>query len=522
MRARAAFSFIAIVSCAAFGQPKFEAADVHVSARFTNPYTELSGGFRGGRYDLRKATMLDLIATAYGIDPDKVTGGPGWLELDRFDIAAKAPFSTSPETLNLMLQALLADRFKLALHNDTKPLPAFALTMGKGKQKMRVGDGSGNSGCRSTSTATISCRNVTMDAFAQNLRGLARDYLTDPVVNLTGLGGGWDFDLKWNPRSQILPAGVDRVTIFDAIDKQLGLALELKNVPTPVLMVDRVNEKPTANPPGIAQMLPPREAEFEVAEVKPSAPDEKGGYQLLPSGRLEIRAYPMNILISLAWGIDYEHAGEAIAGAPKWIGSKKFDIFAKTSAGACGPRGCGYPDDDLRLMLRALLMDRFKMKTHYEDRPLNAYELVSAKPKLKKADPSNRASCKEARAVSNDPRDANPMLRRLVTCRNVTMTQFAGQLRSLASDYFSNEVVNATGITGGWDFTLSFSWKGDLNLPAIEGVDPARDASTPSEPNGAISLFDAVNKQLGLKLEMRKRMLPVLVIDQIEATPVEK
>jgi uncharacterized protein (TIGR03435 family) len=74
------------------------------------------GVLRDGRYDVRRATMLGLIETAYGLDADKVFGGPSWLDWDQFDVAAKAPSTTSPETVKLMLQTLLADRFKLVAH----------------------------------------------------------------------------------------------------------------------------------------------------------------------------------------------------------------------------------------------------------------------------------------------------------------------------------------------------------------------------------------------------------------------
>src|SRR5262249_17377531 len=98
-------------------QPRFEAADVHLSPPARNPYNYASGGvLRGERYELRKATMLDLIKTAWNVDPDTVFGGPNWLELDRFDIYAKAPLDTLPETVRLMLQALLRERFGLVIH----------------------------------------------------------------------------------------------------------------------------------------------------------------------------------------------------------------------------------------------------------------------------------------------------------------------------------------------------------------------------------------------------------------------
>ena len=107
-------------------QLSFDAAEVHRSANATNPQTYRSGGFlRGGRYDLRKATMMDMIRLAYGFDPDAIFGGPDWLEFDRFDIAAKAPPESSPQEIGLMLQSLLVDRFKLALHQEVRPMPVF-------------------------------------------------------------------------------------------------------------------------------------------------------------------------------------------------------------------------------------------------------------------------------------------------------------------------------------------------------------------------------------------------------------
>jgi uncharacterized protein (TIGR03435 family) len=83
---------------------------MHVSAQTINPYMR-RGVLRGGRYEVRTASMVDLIRTAYGLDDnDRVVGGPSWLDANRFDIIAKAPQSTSQENLMLMLQALLADR----------------------------------------------------------------------------------------------------------------------------------------------------------------------------------------------------------------------------------------------------------------------------------------------------------------------------------------------------------------------------------------------------------------------------
>ena len=90
---------------------------------------------RGDRYILRQATMVDLIATAYGVDASNVQGGPIWLETDRFDVIAKVPATTTPATAKLMLRSLLQDRFQLVIHNGSKPMPAFVLTTGKASRR---------------------------------------------------------------------------------------------------------------------------------------------------------------------------------------------------------------------------------------------------------------------------------------------------------------------------------------------------------------------------------------------------
>lgn len=546
MRALALLVLIGLLLRTAFGQlaltvstPAFETADVHASAHTTNPNPFMTGGvLRGGRYDLRRATMVDLIRIAYGVDPDSVLGGPSWLETDRFDVIAKVPAETSPETIKLMLQALLADRFKLVLHNDTKPMPAFVLTLGKGKPKLKEADGSGNTGCQPQQQkpdpgtipyAMISCHNLTMEQFARNLRFMAGAYMTNPVIDSTGLKGSWDFDLKWTGRAQLGQAGGDGISIFDAVDKQLGLKLEAQKVPSPVLIVDSVNQKPTDNPPGVTQSLPPAPpAEFEVAVIKPSAADGQLMFRVLPSGQVDLQGVPLKMLIAFAWNFEFATTNDMIVGAPKFLDSARFDIKAKASVGAStGPTIAPPIDiDDLRLMLRALLADRFKLATHTEDRPVTAYNLVVVKPKLKPADPANRTSFKEGPgADGKDPRNTNPTLSRLVTFQNMTMAQFADVLQKIAPGYIHSPVLDATGLEGAWDFTLSFSGSNLLQGAPARGGDsgqqPPGAAPTASDPNGAVSIFDAVSKQLGLKLEEKKRAVSVLVIDHVEEKPTD-
>jgi uncharacterized protein (TIGR03435 family) len=536
IRVIAQISLVAFLSGTIFGQsadtaPEFDIADVHVSPRTTVAY--MSGGvLRAGRYEIRRATMLDLIRLAYGVDDDgKIQGGPSWLELDRFDVVAKAPPSATQDSAKLMLQALLAERFKLVVHMDSKALPAFVLTLGKGKPKLKEADGSGNTGCQGQPQtpqpgvipyAMVSCHNMTMEAFAPTLHGLAGAYLTSPVVDSTGLKGAWDFDVKWTARALLGQAGADGISIFEAIDKQLGLKLEAQKISMPVIVVDSANEKPADNPPGVTTSLPPPPpAEFEVADIKPSALGANmGGQGLLPGGRIELRGAPLKLLIQVAW--DINNPDEMLAGAPKFLDSARFDVIAKASTVTSGPATAQQIDiDALRLMFQALLTDRFRMKVHYEERPVSGYVLTAVKPKLQKADPSNRTGCHEGPGPDGkDPRIAMPVLSRLLTCRNMTIAQFAEQLPNLANGYVHTPVLDLTELTEHYDFTLSFSAIGVLQN-GLPGQRPAAGGADASDPSGGISLPDAMNKQLGLKMELRKRPTQVLVIDHVEEKPTD-
>jgi uncharacterized protein (TIGR03435 family) len=535
IRAIAAISFVAFLSGAAFGQstettPKFEFADVHVSPKSNTTY--MSGGvLRGSRYEIRRATMLDLIRTAYSVDDaSKIQGGPSWLELDRFDVIAKAPPSATQETAKLMLQALLADRFQLKIHTDSRPMDALVLTLGKGKPKLKETEGKGF-GCQNAPNQappapgvipkiTLLCRNLTMEAFAPTLRAIAGG--TKVLVDKTGLEGAWDFDITLTPPGMLRLAGADGISVFDLVDKQLGLKLEEQKIPLPVIVVDSANEKPSDNPAGVTTALPPPPpAEFEVADIKPSPPGENpGGGGLMPGGRIELRGLPLKTLIQVAW--DINNPDEMMAGAPKFLDSAKFDVIAKASSVSSGPANAQQIEiDALRLMFQALLIDRFKMKVHYEDRPVSGYVMTAGKPKLQKADPANRTGCHEGPgADGKDPRIATPVLSRLLTCQNMTMAQLAEQLPNLASGYVHTPVLDSTGLTDPYDFTLSFSAIGVLQN-GVPGQQPAEGNANASDPSGGVSLPDAMNRQLGIKMEMKKRPMQVLVIDHVEEKPTD-
>jgi uncharacterized protein (TIGR03435 family) len=128
-------------------------------------------------------------------------------------------------------------------------------------------------------------------------------------------------------------------------------------------------------------------------------------------------------------------------------------------------------------------------------------------------------------ADGKDPRLTSPVLSRLLTCENMTLAQFADLLPTLANGYAHTNVVDTTGLTDAYDFTLSFSAAGLLRSGATPGQTPAAPGALPgaaaADPNGAVSLPDAINRELGLKLELKKRPTQVLVIDHLDEKPTE-
>ncbi len=258
-----------------------------------------------------------------------------------------------------------------------------------------------------------------------------------------------------SPYRRISLPSYPTITFFDAVDKQLGLNLDPVKVPAPVIVVDSANQMPTDNLPGVTTSPTVLPVEFEVADIRPSDPDFKGmRLQIQPGGRVNIGGMTLKFLIQQAWSITHD----SIVGAPKWMDTDRFDIIATAPAtgpetGPAGPAPASAVDiDSIWLMLRALA-DRCKLATHTEDRPTNAYALVAAKPKLKKADPSNRTGCIEGPEPGEKvPRNANSAISRLITCRNMTMAQFADELQRRAGGYIHNPVLDSTGIEGAWLF----------------------------------------------------------------------
>jgi uncharacterized protein (TIGR03435 family) len=513
--------------------PAFEVADVHISPHVVRPFSD--GGLQGDRYVLHQSTMLDIISFAYHLDALNVQGGPSWLDWDRYEIVAKTKPSTSEADLRLMVQSLLRERFNLVVHKGSAPMPAYVLKTQSGKMKLKEAAAEGgNPTCEAqmqpadqTQNAirqiVVACKNETMQKFAEDIHDMAGGYLTKPVVDATELKGAYDFTLTWTPRGILGAAGAEGISVFDAVDKQLGLKLALEMAPRPVLMVDSVNEAPLPNALDIGKILPALPpAQFEVATIKPSKPNVQPMGRV-NNGEVDVHGLTVKQIIAFAWDLN-PNDSEAIVNVPKWLDENKFDILAKISTeetGDAAPKPSQVDDAELRQMLRALIEDRFKMKDHWEDRPVTAYNMKAVSPKLTKADPAARTHCDEGPGPGGkDPRLGNPMINRLVFCQNVTLEQLGVLLPSLAGGYIYYPVTDATRLKGSYDITLAFSSADRTLAPPPGSNNQQNSQSLAADPSGALSLADAFKNQLGLKLEKEKRPMPVFVIDQIEQQPI--
>jgi len=536
----ASFSLLTIFTALA-QQQTFEIADVHLSSTARNFAQNFGGVLREGRYVNRDATMLNLIVAAYGIPEDTISGGPGWLSSDLFDVIAKVPNGTTPAAANIMLQNLLAERFKLVVHNGTHPVPRYVLTLARSGSKLKSSSGSGKPGCQpvqqgggqagptdpaATPNIKVACHDLTSQAIAENLRQMAGGYFDHDVIDSTKLEGSWDFDLEWTPRGALAAKGPEGISVFAAVEKQLGLKVDMQNVPLPSLEIVSVNRKPTPNPQGIETTLAVAEARFEAATIKPVNPDAPPFMGLLYTGGSQMRAGgTLRQLIALALQISPNIAADVLVGVPKSADAQRWNIEAKVpSTGEGAPNVVGGrplpPPLSVGLeMLRGLLLEQFELKTHSENREVTVYALMAGagKPKMTRADDSERSGCKP------DPAAPRPFsnIQTMIGCKNTTMTELAQNLQQQANAYIDHPIVDATGLEGGWDFLIGWTPKAALQTPQAPSPDQTPGAVVNAAAPNGISVFEAVEKELGLKLVKQKRSIPVIVVDHVNEKPLE-
>jgi uncharacterized protein (TIGR03435 family) len=195
-----------------------------------------------GRISARNVTLKRCVRGAYEVPESLVFGGPKWVDDERYDIEAKAAGPATDRELMAMLQSLLAERFNLALHRETRTLPDYALVPARnGLTAKRSEPGTPSRG--SSSWKTIDAQACDMGRLAQKLS----EALHLPVADLTAIEGEYDFKLEWTPDNmQASPQGIAAAvpagpSIFAALQEQLGLRLEPRKVPAEVLVIDHAD-----------------------------------------------------------------------------------------------------------------------------------------------------------------------------------------------------------------------------------------------------------------------------------------
>jgi uncharacterized protein (TIGR03435 family) len=215
-----------------------------------------------------------VIINVYGLRPFRVIGGPAWLESERYDIVAKPPDNTQPNLIPLMFRTLLADRFKLRAHMETREQPIYELILARADGHFGPGLAKSETDCAAIDAAraggrpqpapppsangrpacrmrmSISDNAGTADVGGRPLTAMLNTFgnvVNRSVVDRTGLTGPFDIELRWSETTlSTNPATVatDAPSFFVALQEQLGLKLRPARGPVEVLVIDYV-EKPT-------------------------------------------------------------------------------------------------------------------------------------------------------------------------------------------------------------------------------------------------------------------------------------
>ncbi len=337
------------------------------------------------------------------------------------------------------------------------------------------------------------------EVYAEGILKVCEYCLETPLLCVSGVSGSdlkkriqgimthtMSRDLGWSRKLMLAVAGIVSIAV--------PIGIGLMNAPT-----GQAQSQAATTP----------RLQFEVASVKPAAPDQHGTFiHASPGGRLDIHNMPLKELIVLAWRIQPFQ----VSGGPSWIESAHYDISAKSE---------GNPQQGENfLMVQSLLTDRFQLKIHHETKELPVYALVVANkdgklgPQLTE---SKEGSCTQF-DPSKPPPPPEPGKPPALGCGGMWMGPDRitavgipiSQLSPVLSRILGRTVVDKTGLTGNYD--VKAQWTPDQSqLQAL----PADEPVPQFDPNGP-SIFTALQEQLGLKLESQKGPVEILVIDHVE------
>jgi uncharacterized protein (TIGR03435 family) len=225
----------------------FEVASVKVAPVLNgDPYRINLGTVQHDTVTLTNASLADCIRFAYGLTSDSQLSGPDWIKSKelRYDIVAKTPPNTPHEQLLQMMQALLAERFNLALHPEDRELAYYALVTAKTGPKMREAT---NAPAGNLEGVQGQLRIVGNRMSMSTVATLLSRYMRAFVVDQTKLSGPFEVKLVWTPDDRPIPDDQRGPSVFTAVQEQLGLKLESRKGPMEVLVVDRAKKTPIEN-----------------------------------------------------------------------------------------------------------------------------------------------------------------------------------------------------------------------------------------------------------------------------------
>jgi uncharacterized protein (TIGR03435 family) len=200
-----------------------------------------------GSLTMRSISLARCIAWAYGVEEYQVSG-PGWINDARFEVLGKSSTPAKEPELRQMLQALLAERFKLTLHRQNKELQALVLTVGKNGHKLEPTEIEGSPSFQ-TGKMNLTGKGATVGQLVQFLS----HEIHIPVIDQTGLSGRFNYFLDINAyvteemRKGSGPPPEAASIVAQAIQSQLGLKLESKKAPVEMLVIDHIEKTPSEN-----------------------------------------------------------------------------------------------------------------------------------------------------------------------------------------------------------------------------------------------------------------------------------
>ncbi len=236
--------------CAAHGQtpeeaPSFEVASVKLTSGAEIKGREIITPSPAG-VTMRNVHLKSVVGWAYHLQAIQIVA-PSWMDNDRYDIVAKAAGAVPKDRLREMMQTLLATRFKLAFHRDTKEMPAYVVSIGKNGLKVKESQGSGDMQIKPAGVASASFSHITLAQLVE----MASNDLQAVVVDQTGLKGSYDFTLDMSGflAGDFHPTSMDDVMaiLIQAANDQLGIRIEQKKTLAERLLVDHAERVPVEN-----------------------------------------------------------------------------------------------------------------------------------------------------------------------------------------------------------------------------------------------------------------------------------